>query len=291
MAKKDFMSLMKEKTVDVRPSLLSSEENIKHQIIVLETLRDLIPPLTADEFAQLEQNILKHGVKDPLTIWETTAAVAGVGESDTPTYVLIDGHNRYRIIQTHQLDFRINLVRFDTIPDVKDYMIDYQLGRRNLTPEQTSYLRGLRYLQQKSLKGTNLNADSPQVNVADVLASEYGVSSRTIRRDGEFAAGLDKLSPDFRNNVLAGHQKLSKTTISELAKTEFTTPINRIEDLPVSTGLVSNPAVSSPTDDYLTQQESLRQEIRNLVQSTLSLSDCLVIQQKVSKLIDLLGAV
>lgn len=289
MAKKDFMSLMREKTVDVRPSLLSSEEHIKQQIIVLDTLRDLIPPLTADELAQLAQNILKHGVKDPLTIWETTATAAGVQGDGTPLYVLIDGHNRYRTIQEHHLDFRINLVRFDTIADVKDYMIDYQLGRRNLTPEQTSYLRGLRYLQQKSLRGANLNADSPQVNVADVLASEYGVSSRTIRRDGAFAAGLGKLSPDLRNNVLAGQHKLTKTALSELAKANITAPINRIEDIPESASDALTLTASPKTGTNEVGSAGLKADIRELAGGNLGFSDCLILQQKIADLLDLLS--
>ncbi|GAB3753161.1 ParB N-terminal domain-containing protein [Spirosoma pomorum] len=211
MAKKDFMTLMKEKTVDVRPSLLSAEENIKNQIVVLEQLRDLIPPLTADELNQLEQNVLKHGVKDPLTIWETTADVAGTGSESTPVYVLIDGHNREQIIRKHQLDFRINLVRFASLDETKDYMIAYQLGRRNLTPEQASYLRGLRYNQQKTQRGSNLQSGVAQVNVAEILASEYGVSSRTIKRDGEFAASLEQTDSDTKRKVLAG--KLPKSVI------------------------------------------------------------------------------
>lgn len=213
MAKKDFMSLMKEKTLDVRPSILSAETTIKTQIVVLDQLRDLIPPLIDEEFIQLEQNIRKHGAKDPLTVWETTQLIAGLGDSDMPAYVLIDGHNRYKICVQFRLDYRINIAHFESLAEVKEYMIDYQLGRRNLTSEQASYLRGMRYLQKKSARGSNLRADSPQINVAESLALEYGVSSRTIKRDGEFATGLAKLDPEARRNVLAGKQKLSKRVV------------------------------------------------------------------------------
>lgn len=213
MAKKDFMSLMKEKTMDVRPSVLSAETTIKTQIIVIDQLRDLIPPLTEEELAQLEQNILSHGVKDPLTLWETTEAIAGISDQETWAYVLIDGHNRYRICTHYKLDYRINIVHFDSLTEVKEYMIDYQLGRRNLSSEQASYLRGTRYLQQRSARGSNLRAGGPQVNVAELLAAEYGVSSRTIKRDGEFAAGLETLDPESKRNVLAGKQKMTKSVV------------------------------------------------------------------------------
>ena len=46
-----------------------------------------IPPLTDDEFKQLEENILKEGkLLSPLIVWGN---------------ILIDGHNRYAILQKH----------------------------------------------------------------------------------------------------------------------------------------------------------------------------------------------
>ncbi len=45
------------------------------------------PPLTEDELSQLEENILEEGlVLMPLIVWNDT---------------IVDGHNRYRIAQTH----------------------------------------------------------------------------------------------------------------------------------------------------------------------------------------------
>ena len=46
-----------------------------------------IPPLTDDEYKQLEENILKEGkLLSPLIVWNNT---------------LVDGHNRYAILQKH----------------------------------------------------------------------------------------------------------------------------------------------------------------------------------------------
>ncbi|QJD81547.1 ParB N-terminal domain-containing protein [Spirosoma rhododendri] len=280
MAKKDFMTLMKEKTVDVRPSLLSAEENIKNQIVILEQLRDLIPPLTADELNQLEQNVLKHGVKDPLTIWETTASVAGTGSESTPVYVLIDGHNREQIIRKHQLDFRINLVRFDSLDETKDYMIAYQLGRRNLTPEQASYLRGLRYNQQKTRRGSNLQAGVSQVNVAEALASEYNVSSRTIKRDGEFAASLEQTDSDTKHKVLAG--KLPKSALQTRNE----------PDLSLSSHLDGE---LSRTDSTVLSKKStkraadLKNQIQKLANGNLDLQACTELIKKINELSNLLS--
>lgn len=273
MAKKDFMSLMKAKTADVRPSLLSAEENIKQQIVVLDELRDLIPPLTADEVAQLEQNLRQYGVKDPLTIWETTALTAGTGDDETPVYVLIDGHNRFSVINQYKLDFRINLVHVESMTQVKEYMIDYQLGRRNLSPEQASYLRGMRYNQLKIARGSNLNAESAQQNVAESLATEYGVSSRTIKRDGEFAAGIEKLEPVLKKEVLSGKAKLSKTRIAELAKTGVT-------------GEADSSTASEPEPATM-QKQRLQTEIRELANGKLDKRSCARLVQKINELMQL----
>lgn len=277
MAKKDFMTLMKEKTVDVRPSLLSAEENIKSQLIILNQLQELIPPLRGDELTQLEQNVLKHGVKDPLTIWETTDTVAGTGTDDVPAYVLVDGHNRNRIIQKHQLDFRINLVRFTSLGEVKDYMIDYQLGRRNLTPEQASYLRGMRYNQQKALRGSNLRADAQPINVAETLATDYGVSSRTIKRDGEFAASLEQADPNIKRDVLAG--KLPKSALLPTTTAGTTGETNL--PVPPTEKPVVNPA---STNKRVT---GLQTQIRKLANGDLTAESCTELLQKTTELMTL----
>lgn len=283
MAAKDFMGLMKGKTVDVRPSILSAEENIKSQLVVLDQLRDLIPPLTDEELAQLEQNILQHGVKDPLTIWETTGAAANLDDTDSPVYVLIDGHNRYRIIRKHQLDFRLNLVRFATMDQVKEYMINYQLGRRNLTQEQASYLRGMRYLQQKSTRGSNLRSDAPVVNVSEVLAKEYGVSSRTIKRDGEFAAGLEKLDPEIKHAVLAGKQKMPKSSVHALASPETNTSSESM----VTKAEESTIVVGSAPSKRIT---ALQTRIRKLANSNLDRQSCAELIQKTNELMALFSS-
>ena len=46
-----------------------------------------IPPLTTEEFQQLENNILADGVViNPIIVWDG---------------VIVDGHNRYRIVNKH----------------------------------------------------------------------------------------------------------------------------------------------------------------------------------------------
>lgn len=80
-----------------------------------------------------------------------------------------------------------------------NWIIENQLGRRNLHPDQASYLRGKRYNGEKITQGTrnqHLEKDQndPFQPTADRLATEYKVSAPTIKRDGQYAAAVDKLA-------------------------------------------------------------------------------------------------
>ena len=45
---------------------------VNMQLIVKKEFRDLIFPLTEEEYHGLEASILKYGVKDPLVVWQRT---------------------------------------------------------------------------------------------------------------------------------------------------------------------------------------------------------------------------
>ena len=92
---------------------------------IKEEFKSLIPPLTKDEFIQLERNCLEEGLRDAIITWEG---------------YIIDGHNRYEIIQKHNLDFKTTEMFFDNDRDVKCWMIFNQFGRRNLSNYQRSVL-------------------------------------------------------------------------------------------------------------------------------------------------------
>jgi len=92
---------------------------------ILQELESLIPPLSNEEFKQLERNILEEGIREPLITWNG---------------ILIDGHNRYRIAQEHDMNYETLEKQFDNINRVKEWMINNQFGRRNLSNYQRSVL-------------------------------------------------------------------------------------------------------------------------------------------------------
>ena len=103
-----------------------------------------IPPLTDDEFKQLEENILKEGkLISPLIVWGNT---------------LVDGHNRYAILQKHpEIYFSTMPLPFESREEVLAWICKNQLGRRNLTPEQKKFLIGKQYSVEHRKPGGNGN--------------------------------------------------------------------------------------------------------------------------------------
>ena len=82
-----------------------------------------IPPLTQDERKQLEENILAEGeLLAPILVWNGT---------------IVDGHNRYEILQSHpEIPCSVRDLELETRDEVLAWICKHQLGRRNLTPEQ-----------------------------------------------------------------------------------------------------------------------------------------------------------
>ena len=69
-------------------------------------------------------------------------------------------------------------------------------------------------------------------STAERLSKEYKVSPKTIKRDAEFAKGLEKLDNNFRNNILNGKEKIDKGLIQKIAKIEgLESPINDATEL------------------------------------------------------------
>ena len=87
------------------------------QIEIKEEFKKLIPPLTNEEYKQLESNCLEEGIREKILLWKN---------------YIIDGHNRYNIAKQWNLDFETESKSFKNEDEVKEWMILNQFGRRNL---------------------------------------------------------------------------------------------------------------------------------------------------------------
>ena len=96
-------------------TIYSSTERIP---TVLPEMAELLPPLTGEQLAALEADILKNGCYSPVIVNEDM--------------VIIDGHNRQRLCEQHGLPYQMAVFSFEDMLEAKQWALDTQKGRRNL---------------------------------------------------------------------------------------------------------------------------------------------------------------
>jgi len=182
----------------------------------------LIPPLSVEEFAQLESNILRDGCLHPIVTWEET---------------IIDGHNRYAICKKHDLPFKIITMEFHDRDAAMDWMDTNQLGRRNLSPVDFKLALGRRYNRTKKTKaeagaigGSSKDQnDTCLENTAAKLATQHGVSEATVKRAGKLAEAVEA-HPEIKEAIASG--KSIKEAMKETKEQDEpeTTVVNAVKN-------------------------------------------------------------
>ena len=178
-----------------------------------------IPPLREEELKQLEENILADGVViNPLIVWNG---------------VIVDGHNRYRILQQYpEIQFSTYEKAFSNRYEAIAWICKNQLGRRNLTPEQRKYLIGKQYEAEKQSNGGDRKSSMKKsVGQNDQLierkhtrrriADENNVNESFVRRAESFANGVDAaeaVEPGIKQSILSGTLKVTNQDVSAIAK-------------------------------------------------------------------------
>ena len=182
----------------------------------------IIPPLREEEQKQLEENILADGVViNPLIVWNG---------------VIVDGHNRYRILQQHpEIQFTTYEKEFSDRYEATAWICKNQLGRRNLTPQQFKYLVGQQYEAEKCTEQFHGNQhtltnksgvgqfDRHQKSecTAERIARETNTSEKYVRRSGQFSKGVDAAEeavPGIKQEILTGSIKPTEKAVAAIAK-------------------------------------------------------------------------
>ena len=156
-------------------------------ILIDEEFKDLLRPLNSEEYDSLEESIRTLGMAyDPIILWDNT---------------IIDGHHRYGICTHGGFNYTTLDLEFDSREEAKQWIIDKQAGRRNLTALEIKYIRGQ--------KVTKLEQEA---------ADEAGVSLRTIQLDVALAEQIDHLDPGVKENILKGTVETTTKEIKEISK-------------------------------------------------------------------------
>ena len=86
--------------------------------VVLPEMAELLPPLTGEQFAALEADLLKNGCYAPIIVNEDM--------------VIVDGHNRQSLCVKHSIPYKMAVFSFEDLLEAKRWAIENQRGRRNL---------------------------------------------------------------------------------------------------------------------------------------------------------------
>ena len=192
-----------------------------------------IPPLTDDEFKQLEENILKEGkLISPLIVWNNT---------------LVDGHNRYAILQKHpEIYFSTMPLRFENREEAIAWICRNQLGRRNLTPEQKKFLIGKQYsvehrkpggngnnqytattqeaVQEELCQNDTIPPTAAEASIRKQIAERNNVSESYVVRSEKFMRGveiMEQMMPGMQEKILSGQFKVRDADMHRLARADF----------------------------------------------------------------------
>lgn len=189
-------------------------------IMVDAEFKALIPPLSPEEYAQLEENCVREGIRDPLVVWATPSG----------TQILVDGHNRWKIAAEHaSMHFDVVEMKFDTRADAEAWIIKNQLGRRNIT----AFVRSELALKLKPLIAAKAKKNLHQgqeplqksvnpVNTQKELARAAGVSHDTIHK---VETVIEKGTPEVKAKARSG--EISINTAYNLTNGYDKTPAQR----------------------------------------------------------------
>jgi len=140
----------------------------------------IIPPLSPDEFKQLEDNILStNHCRDPIITWGN---------------IIVDGHNRYEICQKHGIAFEVAKIHFASKDAALLWIVENQLGRRNLNDAMRIEMA---YRMTKMLKG--------RVHVRKTVAKTAGVSERQVQK---YMKIIKMAEPELIEQVRNGDVKI-----------------------------------------------------------------------------------
>jgi DNA modification methylase len=201
-------------------------------IKINEDFKRLIPALTQEEYKQLEDNILKEGIREKIITWNS---------------YIIDGHNRYKISQKWNLDFETESKHFEDENAVREWMILNQFGRRNLSNYQRSVLalQLEEVFKEKAKENLKLSDGKGKQKSAEVkvepietrkeLAKVASVSHDTISKVKHIEA---KATPEVKQKLSTGEvsinqayqeiKKEEKKANFEQKKAEFEKPIKEV---------------------------------------------------------------
>lgn len=177
-----------------------------------EELKNLLPPLTDEEFRQLEENCIKEGIREAILVWDR-------GDD----LVIVDGHNRYQIARKHGLKWSHKVMPFKDKDEAKLWIMTNQLGRRNL-PDYVKTVIALKVkpaiaTKAKEQQGERTDilkkSSKSSINTRKEVAKIAGVSEDTVRKVEKIEA---EATPQTKERLKKGELSINQAYNSTFPK-------------------------------------------------------------------------
>ena len=201
-------------------------------------LQAFITPLSADEYHNLEADILANGCREPLVVWNG---------------VIVDGHHRYEICRRHGLDFKAREESFSSKIEAMLWMYKEQNCRRNLSTVARCVmaLKCKPLLIEAGRKKQNWRADVSALvqstgshNTRGLIARLAGTSENTVQRIERI---WEKADPDLKAALLNGDISVNKA----FRQLEPTSPMKKHSPAPSEqTSLCASPVEHIGSADF-----------------------------------------
>jgi len=179
------------------------------QALIKPEIQKMLRKLTKEEYTTLEASIVRDGLLSPIVFGTI---------KDTNDSFIIDGHNRWEICNKHKMSHKKEFITFDSMDDVKIWVIDNQLGKRNINDYERAKLimqfEEIIAKQAKAREIAGVKVDPretfPQGRTRDILGEKAKVSGKTIDKVKKIEA---KATPEQKEQLSA-----NKTTINKVYK-------------------------------------------------------------------------
>ena len=162
--------------------------------VILPEMAELLPPLSAEQSAALEEDLLRNGCYAPIIVNEDM--------------VIVDGHNRQALCEKHGLPYTMAVFSFEDLLEAKQWALDTQKGRRNLEKWELGKI-ALKLKPEIEAKAranqgtrTDLSATLPEssdtVDTRKELAEAVGLGERTMGK----VMQIDENAPEVIKEAL-----------------------------------------------------------------------------------------
>jgi transposase len=241
-------------------------------VVVDPELESLLRPLNEDESNKLGESILRGWSDESIKVW--------LGHN-----LLIDGHNRFKKWQTllnSDPDNAPNIVElpFESIEDVKVWMVDNQLQRRNLSPAEVIHLMLLQSGELQKIAKRNLTRGGPgsepctnwyKVDVIADVAKKSGVGRTTVARAKKV---FDKGTTELKDKMLAGDKSIHAAyqEVKEAEQEESATSFD-VDSFDVVPTPSANAAAKKSLDTKVEEMDALIEKTKALYKKLFSALD------------------